>query len=1267
LAFAPGAARAGTIAFTTTADWASGTQVNVSAVSNRLALLAIEQIDAGAGWYRLPWDGANYGFQAEKDDTFWFAGGDPCVLDAANPWNDTETFLVGARSYRAGPAVAGAELATLPNGSYLDLPLPAAVSGVLFLTSAARIAEASYTVTWHYDDGTSTPVGVPIPADTDAARERVGPGYSVVDWPDPVAQIGGDCAAAGGGEVAVQNPDPARPVAAVEVAYPESPEPTGWLAGPLALTVESDQEALEAMFLYRGSYASSSSAALTALDAGSAASWTLASWTAAFADNSEIALYVQCGDDVDLDGLLETGELGPEIGPISLATDVSPVALGSPCTGRYARYRLEFYSEFDPGTAPLLNDITFTFDPDSDGDGDPDSVDCNDANPAIFHGAPEVPADGVDQDCSGGDVCYVDVDVDTWGGSGTTPSQDLDCVDAGEASDSFDCDDGNASSHPGAPDVVADGVDQDCDAGDRCYLDGDGDGYGSSGFVDSIDLDCSDAGEASNPGDCDDAVRSTNPGALDLCGNGVDDDCDAVGDYATPGPGGYLDDDGDGLDYATEQALGQSDCGADSDGDGLADAQELAIGTDPADADTDDDGIDDGTEVGANPADPLDSDGDGLIDALSADPDGDGIPSVVEQATGSADPDADGTPNELDRDSDGDGHSDASEWMATADPDGDDDGDGEPDFVDLDSDDDQVADVDELGIDLDADGLRDVGSDSDGDGAPDRIDDDDDGDGLRTAAEQGTGDADPTNDDSDGDALPDSLDDDDDDDGVPTSQEGATANGAGSRDSDGDGAFDYLDADDDQDTVPSHDEDPNGNGLPADDDTDGDGRPDYRDADDDGDGLATVLELAGGMDPLDADSDDDGFGDLADGCPGFDDGDDSDADGLPDPCEPCGDADDDGQESTACGGPDCDDADAALGPFAADTCGDGVDSDCDGIGDGAGDEDGDGLTFTVESGLGTSDCLADSDADGLGDGAEVAAGSDPLAADSDGDGTGDALDTCPGFDDSDDSDADGAPDACEVCGDDDDDGQEATGCGGPDCDDGDPGIGTFAADACGDGVDADCDGIGGPAGDEDGDGVAYADELALGTSDCAADSDGDGVGDAIDGCPGLDDDGDDDGQAAVACGGGDCDDAAAAVHTGVAEVADDGIDQDCSGSDTVTCFVDGDGDGYGGTAAVLAADGDCLDSGESGSGTDCDDGSVGIHPGAVETADDGIDQDCADGDLVSPASEDSGEADPEEEHPGPRRGYLGCAVAPRASGPLFLAGIAVLRRRRRGH
>ncbi len=69
-------------------------------------------------------------------------------------------------------------------------------------------------------------------------------------------------------------------------------------------------------------------------------------------------------------------------------------------------------------------------------------------------------------------------------------------------------------------------------------------------------------------------------------------------------------------------------CDVDTDGDGLLDGVEADLGTNPNETDTDNDGIGDGTEVGPDTDNPLDEDGDGIIDALdsnTADADQDGV------------------------------------------------------------------------------------------------------------------------------------------------------------------------------------------------------------------------------------------------------------------------------------------------------------------------------------------------------------------------------------------------------------------------------------------------------------------------------------------------------------------------------------------------------------------------------------------------------------------------------------------------------------------
>lgn len=133
----------------------------------------------------------------------------------------------------------------------------------------------------------------------------------------------------------------------------------------------------------------------------------------------------------------------------------------------------------------------------------------------------------------------------------------------------------------------------------------------------------------------------------------------------------------------------------DSDGEGLTDyVERCTTGTDPFDPDTDGDSVNDAVETsGGMPG--IDTDGDGIIDALDPDDDGDCVPTILEDPDGDGDPtnddtDGDGIPNYLDADDDGDG---IGSCMEDADGDGDPtnddaDGDGIPNYLEIDSDDD---------------------------------------------------------------------------------------------------------------------------------------------------------------------------------------------------------------------------------------------------------------------------------------------------------------------------------------------------------------------------------------------------------------------------------------------------------------------------------------------------------------------------------------------------------------------------------------------------
>ncbi len=105
----------------------------------------------------------------------------------------------------------------------------------------------------------------------------------------------------------------------------------------------------------------------------------------------------------------------------------------------------------------------------------------------------------------------------------------------------------------------------------------------------------------------------------------------------------------------------------------------------------------------------------------------------------------------------------------------------------------------------------------------------------------------------------------------------------------------------------------------------------------------------------------------------------------------------------------------------------------------------------------------------------------------------------------------------------------------------------------------------------------------------------------------YDEDADDDGVS----GAEDCDDADASVFPGAADVAADGVDSDCDG--TEICILDADLDGYAGLEEVVSTDGDCADPGEAvaeRAGEDCDDADGAVHPGAPELSGDEIDEDC---------------------------------------------------------
>jgi len=448
-------------------------------------------------------------------------------------------------------------------------------------------------------------------------------------------------------------------------------------------------------------------------------------------------------------------------------------------------------------------------------------------------------------------------------------------------------------------------------------------------------------------------------------------------------------------------------------------------------------------------------------------------------------------------------------------------------------------------------------------------------------------------------------------------------------------------------------------------DADGDGRVGADDCDDlDASIHAGAEELCDGVD-----NDCDGEIDEGVMLTWFDD---SDGDGFGDPtvsseaCEP--------GPGQVPNDDDCNDADAHIFPGAPEVC-DGIDNNCDGLADEGdpvltyADNDGDGFgdpaTELEECGttegrvLDHTDC-DDDDALIHPDGIEVCNEVDDDCdddvdegldvtwyRDEDGDGWGlvdlttqdcsepEGYAALPG--DCDDTDNTVHPDATEVCNriDDDCDGV-VDGSGAADASDwyadtdldgyGDPATTARDCDAPSGMVadNTDCDDTNSavhPAAtevcnriDDDCDTLVDDDDTSLDTSTGSTwytDADSDGYGDVASTTQACSQ------PSGMVADHSDCDDSAAAVNPGAAEVCNR-IDDDCDGltddddssvdtSTGSTWYADSDGDGYGdATSTSLACD---QPSGAVSDNTDCDDSAAAVNPAATEVCN-RIDDDC---------------------------------------------------------
>ncbi len=175
-----------------------------------------------------------------------------------------------------------------------------------------------------------------------------------------------------------------------------------------------------------------------------------------------------------------------------------------------------------------------------DTDGDNLTVeqgDCDDSDSSVYPGADEVCDDDIDNNCDGFtdegcdsdsidyQVYYIDNDGDGYGNSSDT-------VIATTAPDGYvvnggDCNDNDASVHPGAVEICDDSIDQNCDSIECTSTSG---------------TDSDNDGVTVEQGDCDDSDASIYPGAAEVCNDNtdnncdgfVDEDCDSGGDSGDP-------------------------------------------------------------------------------------------------------------------------------------------------------------------------------------------------------------------------------------------------------------------------------------------------------------------------------------------------------------------------------------------------------------------------------------------------------------------------------------------------------------------------------------------------------------------------------------------------------------------------------------------------------------------------------------------------------------------------------------------------------------
>jgi ELWxxDGT repeat protein len=163
--------------------------------------------------------------------------------------------------------------------------------------------------------------------------------------------------------------------------------------------------------------------------------------------------------------------------------------------------------------------------------------DCNDENEEVHPNGTEV-CNGYDDNCNnkidedagcGEFFFFQDLDGDGYGNPHAIIYVELNVAPEGYVWEDSDCDDNNPAIHSGAAEICGNGIDDNCNGEIDEECDRDGDGYTEA------------------QGDCDDDNAAVHPSAVEICGNDIDENCNNFLDESCTFYTWYEDADSDGF------------------------------------------------------------------------------------------------------------------------------------------------------------------------------------------------------------------------------------------------------------------------------------------------------------------------------------------------------------------------------------------------------------------------------------------------------------------------------------------------------------------------------------------------------------------------------------------------------------------------------------------------------------------------------------------------------------------------------------------------